>query len=242
MRKTLLATVLSVAMISTMFTACANDVQQADQVGEVIEDVAEAELEELVEEYSIEEEEADESEEKEVDESETEETSEEVTEPFMEDSEMYADIIDNLTDDQWYAFAAIGKGVDVLLVTDYTYDNLDGNMAAIDATIYAPNKDGEVIEYTKMQAAGTAYPLAVYDDCLYVCTGHSVHKCFVDSENGALTTKEYAGETFDTDGNATYSYLSLEEETEGEDPDDSRLKKLFDEYNNHATVINFSQK
>lgn len=205
MRKKVLATIVAVTMMTSLFSGCADAGNAAAAVT-------------------------------------PENEAEEVTEPFTNASELYADIIDTLTDKQWYAFAEISPDTDVLLVTEYTYDNLDGNMAAIDSTIYAPDKDGKVIEYSTVQAAGTSYPLKVYEGCLYVCTGHCVNKLYIDTKNGAVMTKEYAEEVFDESGNSTYYYMSLDDESEGEDPDNARLKKLFDEFNNKATVINFSQK
>ena len=53
----------------------------------------------------------------------------EVVSPFVKDLEMYDEVISKLSKDQWYTFADISKDYDILLVTDGTYDNLDGNMA-----------------------------------------------------------------------------------------------------------------
>ena len=56
--------------------------------------------------------------------------------PVITDLSSYEAIISQLKSGQAYAFADIDKDHDALLVTNYIYDNLDGNMAAIEATVY----------------------------------------------------------------------------------------------------------
>lgn len=158
--------------------------------------------------------------------------------PFAANLEKYDKIISQLNKDQWYAFADINKDYDVLLVTDYTYDNLDGNMAAIDATLYGLDENGDVYELGTVQSAGTAYPLSVYNQCLLYGGNHCVHMIFV--EGGSMITKLYADEIFDEEGNATYSVFDYDEHFEGNVDDDTKLMEMYDIYG-QATVINFTK-
>ena len=89
----------------------------------------------------------------------TTETTEEtgVTSPVVKATEQYDEVISQLNSDQWYAFADINKDYDVLLVADGTYDNLDGNMVTIDATLYGLDDNGKPFELGTVQSSGTAY-------------------------------------------------------------------------------------
>ena len=64
-------------------------------------------------------------------------------------------------------------------------------------------------------------------------------KEFIDEASGSMVTDEYASETFDENGNPTYSYMSLADGKESTPTDDSKLKSMFEEYMS-ATVINFT--
>ena len=159
-----------------------------------------------------------------------------ITPPYMVALEKYNEIISGLSENQYYAFADACEDYDVLLVTDGVYDNLDGNMATIDATVYGLDADGNVIEMGKVMSSGTAYPLAVYDGCLIYGGNHHVAMSFI--KDGSIITKLDASEEFDTDGNATYYLFDLENQYEGEVDDDSTLMKMY-EYYGEATVLNF---
>ena len=162
----------------------------------------------------------------------------EVVSPFVKDLEMYDEVISKLSKDQWYTFADISKDYDILLVTDGTYDNLDGNMAAIDATLYGLDSEGKVVELGTVESNGTAYPLAVYDQCLMFGGNHHMGMIFV--ENGNVITKLDASETFDEEGNATYSLFDYDEHYEGPVDDDTKLKEMYEIYG-EAIVLNFNQ-
>ena len=158
--------------------------------------------------------------------------------PVISAMEKYGEIISGLSSDQYYGFAA-GEENDLLLVTDGVYDNLDGNMATIDAKVYSIDANGNVIEVGEVSSDGTAYPIAVYDD-KYIMTGgnHRMEMSFV--KDGSIVTQKMAHVTYDTSGNATYDYYDLDENFEGVVEDDSKLMAMYEDYGK-AVVVNFNQ-
>lgn len=159
-----------------------------------------------------------------------------VVTPFLNDLEKYDSIISTLTTEQYYAFAGISDNGDVLLVADGVYDNLDGNMAAIDAVVYDMNSDGEIFEAGSVWSDGTAYPLAVYEDKIMFGGNH--HMTMACVKDGAVVTVKEASEIFDEQGNATYFYNEGNIDEEKEVSDDSILKEMYETYG-QAVVINF---
>ena len=145
----------------------------------------------------------------------------------------FTQIVDKkLTDGMGYANEKIGD-TDVLLVSSGTYDNLDGNIAAIDAAVFAYDKDGVPFEVGKVTAGGTAYPLAVKDGILYVGSNHWGIKYTI--KDGSLVIAEKAAVEYDTDGNENYFYEAADR-SEG-DPE-TKFQDFFNEIG-EATVINF---
>lgn len=160
-----------------------------------------------------------------------------VTSPFLEDLEKYDSIISTLTKDQYYAFAAVGDGYDVLLVADGAFDNGDGNMAAIDATVYSLD-NGKPYYAGNVWSDGTAYPIAVYEDMLMFGGNHSMTMANVIDASVIIQKEAY--EEFDENGNATYFLNEGDIDNIKELEDDSVLAEMFKTYS-QATVINFFQ-
>lgn len=121
-----------------------------------------------------------------------------------------------------YANVTIGDK-DALLVSSGVYDNLDGNMAAIDATVFI-YKDNSPYEAGKVCSAGTAYPIAVKDGMLYTGSNHWI--CKYTMEEDKLTLAQTASVSYDSEGNPTY---------EGE------YEKLSDEMQK-ADIVDFTKK
>ena len=151
----------------------------------------------------------------------------------------FTQIIDEkLTDGMGYANETLDQ-TDVFLVCSSAYDNLDGNMAAIDSTIFI-YKDGVPFEVGKVEAGGTANPLAIKDGKLYVGTHNTMTKYTITDDK--LVVMEQAEVTYDTEGNGTYTYTSDDggdysniDSAEAE----NIFNKLYEEYFD-ATVVNFS--
>ena len=153
-------------------------------------------------------------------------------------------IVDKLPSGYGYANANI-DGTDVLLITEYTYDNNAGEgtpfYAAIDADVFYYNQDGAPAYGGFVQAGGTAYPLTIADGKLYCGANHFV-KAYTFNDWAYIdewTTVEY-----DTDGNGTYYAFSDLHDVEGVDengqlPDDSMMQKMYDTMAN-GEIIEFS--
>ena len=171
----------------------------------------------------------------EVAEAEEEESS--ITSPFLADLEKYDSIISTLTTEQYYAFADAGDGYDILLVANGAYDNGDGNMAAIDATVYGLD-NGEPCYAGSVWSDGTAYPIAVYENMLMFGGNHSMSMANV--KDAAVIIQKEAYEEFDEQGNATYFLNEGDIDNIKELEDNSVLTEMFDTYSK-ATVINFFQ-
>ena len=155
----------------------------------------------------------------------------------IEGCDTFTQIVDNLDAGKGYTNVTLGDE-DVLLVASGTYDNLDGNNAAIDAEIFRYD-DGVPSYAGYVEAGGTAYPLAVKDESLYAGSNHSVTRYTVT--DGKLTVAETAGETFDADGNASYYYDSDDGEDHS-DMDQDEIQKIFDDLINEyfeAEILNF---
>ena len=214
-----LAAALSVGMLMGCGKKAASETKEEpkqEAVAETVEEVAEEPVEETAE-------------------VEDEETS--INPPFLADLEKYDSIISTLTKDQYYAFAAVGDGYDVLLVADGVYDNLDGNMAAIDATVYGLD-NGEPCYAGNVWSDGTAYPIAVYEDMLMFGGNHRM--AMANVIDAAVIVQKEAYEEFDEQGNATYFLNEGDIDNIKELEENSALTDMYDKYN-QAIVLNFFQ-
>ncbi|MBR4759593.1 MAG: hypothetical protein IK078_05535, partial [Lachnospiraceae bacterium] len=156
----------------------------------------------------------------------------------FENCDTFTDVVDRLGDGKGYATVKMGD-TDILLVSSGTYDN-DGVTAAIDGELFAYSENG-IAYFGYVSAAGTAYPLAMKDNILYVCTGHSVRKYTIAASR--LSLVEEAGEFFEGDGGeATYYYTDADGKSVT-DMDQAQMKGilegLFAEYES-AQVVEFS--
>ena len=216
-----LGVIIAALLSATMLIGCGKDdasevKEEPKQETEAVEEVKEEPVEEVAE-------------------AQEEESS--VSTPFLEDIEKYDSIISTLTKDQYYAFAAVGDGYDVLLVADGAFDNGDGNMAAIDATVYGLD-NGKPYYAGNVWSDGTAYPIAVYDDMLMCGGNHSMTMANVIDASVIIQKEAY--EEFDENGNATYFLNEGDIDNIKELEDDSVLAEMFKTYS-QATVINFFQ-
>ena len=130
------------------------------------------------------------------------------------------------------------EDTNVLMVCSGTYDNMDGNMAAIDAAIYI-YKDEAPELLGKVCSGGTAYPMTKDGKYLYTGSNHWVCKYVVSDEGIQLMGK--ASVEFDSNGGEKYFY---ESEDAGDyskiDPDEAEkiMNDLYDEMF-AAEIINF---
>lgn len=154
----------------------------------------------------------------------------------ISDCDTFTQIVDKLDDGMGYTNVKIGDE-DVLIVCSATYDNMDGNMAAIDGTIFMYN-DGVPYEVGKVCSGGTAYPLAISGNTLYSASNHWV--CRYTIANDQLLIIEKAFVEYSQDGNEYYSYEKIDDYTDSSTPGEP--KDMFDEMfarEMEAEVINF---
>ena len=131
-------------------------------------------------------------------------------------------------------------GIDVLLVCSMAYDNLDGNMAAIDAVVFGYDKNGVPFEIGKVCSGGTAYPLTVADGKLFTGSNHWICKYALTDDK--LMIMEDSSVVYDEAGNGTYFYESEDAGNyENFDPADAEKihQQLYDEMSK-GEIINFS--
>jgi len=167
----------------------------------------------------------------------------------------YDEIIGLLKKDEAYALVNIlGYDGEVLLVASGSYDNLDGNMAAIDATPYTMKSFGKVTADSMLSSIGTAYPLAIDDNGLIYCCGHQDVNAYCYGTNGTddtgiMVMKYISAIEFDDNGKGTkvsgfYRDITnpsvIDNDTVDYNEDDvEALDAAFDEYM-AAKVVNFT--
>ncbi|MBO6113337.1 MAG: hypothetical protein J6P45_09860 [Lachnospiraceae bacterium] len=148
----------------------------------------------------------------------------------------FTDIVNRLGSGFGYANTKIGD-TDVLLVSTGTYSD-GGKEAAIDAEIFYYN-DGKPESLGFVQCGGTAYPLAVKDDILYVGRGHGM--CKYTCEDGKLFVAEEAEVEFSEDGSETYKFsVNGKVSGDGNEEAEKKFSELFLEAE-EAEIIEFSK-
>ena len=153
----------------------------------------------------------------------------------------FTQIVDKLPAGWGYANAGMG-GTDVLLVTDYTYDNNGGEgdpfYATTKADIFYYDAEGVPTFAGCINSSGTAYPLTEYGDRIYT-GGHHFVRVYT-FQAGRIVIDEEAYAVYDSDGKATYYVLSDTHDTgAGEDglvDDGTRLDEMFTEFMEGQTI------
>ena len=110
--------------------------------------------------------------------------------PYEDDMKSYASVIESLPAGSYYAFADMSQDHDALLVTDHVFDNLDGTLAAVEATVYGFDKYGSIKEYGTVKSGGTANPLAVKDSELYCAHHQYIDKVRIEEYDSQMITDE----------------------------------------------------
>ncbi|MCR5195314.1 MAG: hypothetical protein K6D38_03270 [Pseudobutyrivibrio sp.] len=155
----------------------------------------------------------------------------------IEGCDTFTQIVDEkLTAGMGYANINI-EGVDALIVCSSTYDNLDGNMAAIDGTIFI-YKDGVPLEAGKVCSGGTAYPLAIKDGKLMSASNHWIAKYMIVDDRVLMI--EHGAVEYDSAGNSSYNYDRIDNYSDGSEigePEDM-VNKMFDDMG-EGEVIGF---
>lgn len=135
-----------------------------------------------------------------------------VDSPYELNMKDFDSLIKSLPDGGYYAFAAMDKDHDALLVTDEVYK--EGNkLLATRADVYAFNKNKEILEFGSVASSDSGYPLATKDDYLYFGGKDRMTKVTVEEARNAMTI------------------VAREEAGKG---DSAKLDALFTEY--HAAI------
>ena len=97
----------------------------------------------------------------------------------------------------------INTALPVLAVSDWTYDDGNGNQVAMACEIYYL-VDGSVKYCGLLASEGTAYPITHDNTGFYVTGGHSFQH-YVVSEDGSLNCDIDVQEDIDADGNSVFT-------------------------------------
>lgn len=160
--------------------------------------------------------------------------------------ESFDEIISLLDKGNGYAIVKVnGLDEEVLLITEGVYDNGDGNMASIDASVYRYS-DGSVINIGNVISDGTAYPISLdKDGRIYSGGHHQVSVDVISEETKAIMSQIYAYESFDENQNVTYGGFVRENNkvyengVEIAEGDSSVLEQCFKDYE-EATPVNYT--
>ncbi len=122
---------------------------------------------------------------------------------YVDGCDTFTQIIDR-EENNGMAYANVHIGdADVLLVASGTDEYEPGKYAAIDSEIFYYGDNGpEYMDF--VQAGGTAYPLMVMNDMLYIGGNHFMIK-YTIRDNSLIASEEGYVE-YDTDQNAAYYY------------------------------------
>ncbi len=152
-------------------------------------------------------------------------------------SGVYEEFIASLHAGQSYAYAPICEGEDALLVTGYTFDDLEGHIATYEATIFI-EKDGAIQKVTTVQTAGTAYPVAVAgDNSLILSSRNSIQKAYVDKENGEFIITAESSVDYSNAENGEYH--NYKKDASDLPTDSSMYDELSEEYLN-SEILSFT--
>lgn len=150
-----------------------------------------------------------------------------------EQNEEIRKVIAALDDDALFAIIETKAKRPVLLVTDTFYDSGNGYQASISCDVYYPI-DGEAQKIGSLQSMGTAYPIAFDKTGMYAGDGHTVLRYEIDKE-GNLILAEGIYETFDEEGNASYT---KEKDGEATESTEEEYLSMVDAYGK-AEIVNF---
>lgn len=117
--------------------------------------------------------------------------------------DLYGAIIAGLGDDEQFALLDFDEGQQVLLTTDFTYDDGNGNSVAINCNVCIRIDGKAYYALGSIESMGTAYPVSYDKGRLYTASGHDVTVYTFDMVNRQWVTTQYE-EVFDENGTASY--------------------------------------
>ena len=111
--------------------------------------------------------------------------------PYLRALEMYKDKLEEAPKEMYYAFADMDEDFDALLLTekeDDVFTDNEGNHYAVGAAVYAPDKDGNIISYGRVESGGTAIPLSIKDRKIYHGNHSELFTSTLNKDNGEIDT------------------------------------------------------
>ncbi|MGN0408774.1 MAG: hypothetical protein ACI4EJ_10985 [Bacteroides sp.] len=148
---------------------------------------------------------------------------------------IFSKIVENLKNEEAYAFADIGLEKQVMLVAPSVYADKNGSKLAIISDVYYV-ADGSLKNAGTVRSTGTAYPIAYDASGIYVGGNHEIQRFNIDVNSGKLQLKEAVYVTYDEDGKASYT---KEEDGETQNVTEKEYTQLMDKYSK-ATTANYT--
>lgn len=139
----------------------------------------------------------------------------------------------------WAGIEGLGdeeKACPIILGTDDVYDNLDGSMTTIWATLYCLSEDG-LKEIGEISSGGTAYPLQYDQTGIYLCSNHAGNRLRINTKTWELEIAERAAVEYSEDLQERYYY---ERDGEIHDSDEEEFVMFFEQCSD-AVVMDFEE-
>ena len=128
-------------------------------------------------------------------------------------------------------------GTSIFLVSDGFYQDGD-HTYAISCDVYRVGEDASPFQIGSLESGGTAYPLAIGADGLYVTSGHSIEVYVIDAASGKLGLVRSNTEVYDENGNA--AYYRLDSQGQNVESTEEEYIKEWDRYGKEASPIEFA--
>lgn len=138
------------------------------------------------------------------------------------------------------AYAQMGiDGTSILLVSDGSYQDGD-HTYAIFCDVYCVGADAAPEKLGTLECGGTAYPLSIGADGIYVTSGHSIEVYTIDTASGKLGLVRSNTEVYDENGNVTY--YCLDDQGQNVESTEEEYMEAWDRYSKEASPIEFATK
>lgn len=111
-----------------------------------------------------------------------------------DEKETFKEFAENFSETARFAFAEVG-GYNVMLVSHETFgNNVDSNLEAIAADIFALDSKGKIVALGSIRSQGTLYPVSILNGKLMVAGHHFVRTYSIRGEVPELVLDSYGDE------------------------------------------------
>ena len=147
-----------------------------------------------------------------------------------------------LSTDEFAAYTYLDfdeKGGRILLATENTYGDAVAKASFLCDAYYESGGQRKYLgEIISRHGAGTSYSLKLDGESILAAHHHNVERYVIDHDEQALILAEYAFETFDAEGNGTFTYFQISDGKEIVTNDPQFYNDLYAKYLN-AEMIDF---